>query len=107
MATRRLMEIKLADSVGPDVQHVVDKWNEALSATLDYMDQHTPDSVSPMDHDIIMNLPMNAYLSFVTPMIYAGNETRRLKKLYMKKLDARLAYELAEYSNKLENSRLR
>lgn len=104
---RRLMEIKIADSVGPDVQHVVDKWNEALSATLDYMDQHPPTSVAPMDHDIIMNLPMNAFLSFITPLIFAGNDTRRLKKLYLRKLDARLAHELSEYSNRLDTGRLR
>lgn len=97
----RLMEITVADSVSPEVQKLVDGWNDALAATLDYMDQHKPSPLGFTKQDqLVFDLPMVAYLSFIAPLVHDAENPEAVMAGLAQKLGQRLRDELSEYSSR-------
>lgn len=99
MTEHRLMELTLLQDAGPEVRALVDKWNEALAAQLDFMNRHPPTSREFSEQERgVMDLPMLAFLSFIVPLMYDAEQPRRVRRMWLAKMDARLALAQQQYA---------
>ena len=101
MSERRLMDMPVADDASPELRALVDKWNEALAAQLDYMQRHPPVNRTHFtkEETTIMELPMLAFLSFVVPLMYDSDRPARMRKLWLMKMNDEIARKQAEYND--------
>lgn len=99
------MELTVVESASPDMRRLAEKWNEALAAQLDYMNQHPPVSSAGFSREeqAVMDLPMLAFLSFITPLMYDSEEPRRARRMWLKRMDERIALAQQQYGE-LRNS---
>lgn len=100
MSERRLMDLMVMPDAGPEMRALVQKWNDALAAQMDYMNQHPPASragFSP-EEQAVMDIPMLAFLSFVVPLMYDADRPARVRKFWLMKMNHEIARKQAEYN---------
>lgn len=104
---RRLMDLTVAPDAGPELRALVDKWNEALAAQLDYMNRHPPRIIGSFSDEerAVMDLPMLAFLSFAVPLMYDADRPARVRKMWLMKMNDAIAQKQAEYSDLRMNGR--
>lgn len=107
MTEHRLMELTLLQDGSPEVRALVDKWNEALAAQLDFMNQHRPKSNSLDEQErAVMDLPMLAFLSFALPLMYGAENPRRIRRMWLKRMDERIALGQQQYAEMRNSGRI-